>query len=51
MTLMVALGLMSLGWVGLLALVVFVQKAAPFGERSPRVLALALATAAVLTWI
>jgi predicted metal-binding membrane protein len=51
MALMVALGLMSLAWVGLLALVVLVQKAAPFGERSPRVLALALATAAVLTWI
>ena len=51
MVLMVALGLMSLAWVGLLALVVLVQKAAPFGERSPRVLALALATAAVVTWI
>jgi predicted metal-binding membrane protein len=51
MTVMVALGLMSLAWVGLLAVVVFVQKAAPFGERSPHVLALALVTAAVATWI
>jgi predicted metal-binding membrane protein len=51
MALMVALGLMSLVWIGLLALVVFVQKAAPFGERSPRVLALLLATAALVTWI
>jgi predicted metal-binding membrane protein len=51
MALMVALGLMSLVWIAVLALVVLVQKAAPFGERSPRVLALALATAAVATWI
>ena len=51
MALMVALGLMSIAWIALLALVVFVQKAAPFGRRSPRVLALALATAAVVTWI
>ena len=42
---------MSLAWIALLALVVLVQKAAPFGERSPRVLALVLATAAVATWI
>jgi predicted metal-binding membrane protein len=51
MALMVALGMMSLVWIGVLALVVFVQKAAPLGERSPRALALALATAAVFTWI
>ena len=52
MALMVALGLMSLVWIAVLALVVLVQKAAPFGERSPRVLALALATAAVAAiWI
>jgi len=51
MALMVALGLMSIAWIALLALVVLVQKAAPFGRRSPRVLALALATAAVVTWI
>ena len=51
MVLMVALGLMSVVWIAVLALVVAVQKAAPFGERSPRVLALALATAAVVTWI
>ena len=51
MALMVALGLMSIGWVALLALVVLVQKAAPFGARSPRLLALALGSAAVVTWI
>ena len=51
MTVMVALGLMSLAWVGLLAGVVFVQKAAPLGERSPHVLASALVIAAVATWI
>jgi predicted metal-binding membrane protein len=51
MALMVALGLMSIAWVSLLAVVVLVQKAAPFGARSPAVLALALATAAVTTWV
>src|SRR5947208_13138319 len=38
MALMVALGLMSFLWVLVLALVVVVQKAAPFGARSPGVL-------------
>jgi predicted metal-binding membrane protein len=51
MALMVALGLMSLAWIGVLAVVVFMQKAAPLGERSPYVLACALVTAAVATWI
>jgi predicted metal-binding membrane protein len=51
MALMVGLGLMSFAWVVVLAFVVLVQKAAPFGARSPRLLALALASAAVLTWI
>ena len=50
MALMVTLGLMSVAWMLALAGVVLVQKAAPFGGRSPRVLALALVTAAVLTW-
>ena len=51
MTLMVALGLMSIAWIGLLALVVLVQKAAPLGTHSPRVLAAALGAAAVVAWI
>lgn len=51
MALMVGLGLMSLAWVAALAFVVLVQKAAPFGPRSSRVLALALVSTAVLTWI
>ena len=51
MAMMVALGLMSLVWVGVLALVVFVQKVSPLGERSPRVLASGLVVAAVTTWI
>jgi predicted metal-binding membrane protein len=51
MAMMVALELMSLVWVGVLALVVFVQKAAPLGERSPGVLASGLVIAAVATWI
>lgn len=51
MGLMAGLGLMSLAWVGALALVVLVQKAAPFGASSTRLLALALGSAAVLTWI
>ena len=51
MALMFGLGLMSLAWVGVLALVVVVQKAAPFGAVSPRLLALALGSAAVVTWI
>jgi predicted metal-binding membrane protein len=51
MALMVALGLMSIGWIALLALVVLAQKAAPFGRRSPAVLAFALAGTAVVTWI
>lgn len=50
MALMIALGLMSIAWMAVLALVVLVQKAAPFGERSPRVLAFALAAAAVVAW-
>jgi predicted metal-binding membrane protein len=51
MAVMVALGLMSIAWVGLLAVVVFVQKATPLGERSPHVLAFALVIAALATWI
>lgn len=51
MLLMLALGLMSFVWLLVLAAVVLVQKAAPFGERSPRVLAFALTTAAVFTWL
>lgn len=51
MALMVALGLMSIAWMLVLAAVVLVQKAAPFGGRSSRVLALALAAAAVVTWL
>ena len=51
MALMVALGLMGIAWVVVLAVVVLIQKAAPFGARSPRVLVFALATAAVVTWI
>jgi predicted metal-binding membrane protein len=51
MALMVALGLMSIGWVAVLALVVLVQKATPFGARSPDVLALGLTMAAVVTWV
>jgi predicted metal-binding membrane protein len=50
MALMVSLGLMSVAWMLVLALVVLVQKAAPFGGRSPRVLALALVAAAVVVW-
>jgi predicted metal-binding membrane protein len=50
MGLMVVLGLMSIVWMGVLALVVLVQKAAPFGARSPRVLAAALAIAALAVW-
>ncbi len=50
MALMVALGLMSIVWMGVLALVVLVQKASPFGVRSPRVGAAALAIAAVTVW-
>jgi predicted metal-binding membrane protein len=51
MALMVALGLMSIWWVGVLALVVLVQKASPFGAVSPLLLSLALGSAAVITWI
>ena len=51
MALMVGLGLMSPVWVAVLAVVVVVQKAAPFGASSPRLLALALGSAAVVTWI
>jgi predicted metal-binding membrane protein len=51
MGLMVALGLMSIASVALLALVVVVQKAAPFGARSPGILAFGLTTAAVVTWV
>jgi len=42
---------MSIAWVAVLALVVVVQKAAPFGARSPGVVAFGLATAAVVTWV
>lgn len=51
MLLMVALGLMSVAWIALLAAVVFVQKAAPFGGRSAPALAVALGAGAVATWI
>ena len=50
MALMIVLGLMSVVWMVVLALVVLVQKAAPFGERSPAVLAFFLGTAAVVAW-
>jgi predicted metal-binding membrane protein len=50
MVLMVSLGLMSVVWMAVLAVVVVVQKAAPFGARSPRVLAVVLAVAAVVAW-
>ena len=50
MALMVALGLMSIAWMVVLAAVVLVQKASPFGGRSPRVLAAVLAIAAVVVW-
>jgi predicted metal-binding membrane protein len=51
MALMVALGLMSIGWIALFALVVLVQKAAPFGAASARLVTLVLACTAVVTWI
>ena len=51
MALMLALGLMGFPWLLLLAAVVLVEKAAPFGERSSRGLALVLAAAAVVAWI
>jgi predicted metal-binding membrane protein len=51
MALMIGLGLMGIGWAALLALVVLVQKAAPFGARSPRILAGALGAAAVGAWL
>jgi predicted metal-binding membrane protein len=51
MALVVALELMSIAWMLALAAIVLVQKAAPFGVRSPRLLALALAVAAVVTWL
>jgi predicted metal-binding membrane protein len=51
MALMISLGLMGIAWAALLALVLLVQKAAPFGARSPRVLAAGLGAAAVATWI
>jgi predicted metal-binding membrane protein len=51
MALMVALGLMGLVWAALLGLVVLLQKATPFGARSPRVLALGLAAGAVVAWL
>jgi predicted metal-binding membrane protein len=51
MALMVSLGLMSIGWIALLAVVVLVQKAAPGGAGSARLVALALVCSAVLTWI
>jgi predicted metal-binding membrane protein len=51
MALMVALGLMSIGWIVLLALVVLLQKVARFGLRSPVLLGLVLVGTAVVTWI
>jgi len=45
-----ALGLMGYPWLLLLAGVVLLEKAAPFGEDLPRVLALVLALAAVAAW-
>jgi predicted metal-binding membrane protein len=50
MGMMVALGLMGFLWLGLLAAVVLVQKAAPFGASSRPACALALAGAAVVAW-
>jgi len=50
MAMMVALGLMSFVWLGLLAAVVLVQKAAPFGVASRPVFATLLAGAAVVAW-
>jgi predicted metal-binding membrane protein len=51
MALMVGLGLMSVWWALMLAVVVAVQKAGPFGARSSGVLAAALASAAAIAWI
>ena len=51
MALMVVLGLMSIAWMVVLAAVVLVQKASPFGGRSPRVLATGLGIAAVTVWV
>ena len=51
MALMVGLGLMSIWWALVLAVVVVVQKAAPFGARSSEVLAAGLALAAAIAWI
>ena len=50
MGLMVALGLMSIWWSMVLAVVVTAQKAAPFGARSSSVLAAGLACAAAIAW-
>lgn len=51
MALMVGLGLMSIWWALVLAVVVAVQKAAPFGARSSSVVAAGLAMAAAIAWI
>jgi predicted metal-binding membrane protein len=51
MALMVGLGLMSIWWALVLAVVVAVQKAAPFGAHSSGVVAAALASAAAIAWI
>ncbi len=51
MALMIALGLMSFLWLAVLALVVLAQKAAPFGSASSPVLAVVLASAAVVAWV
>jgi predicted metal-binding membrane protein len=48
--LMVALGLMSFAWLAVLAGVVLVRKAAPFGGGARHVYAVALAGAAVVAW-
>jgi predicted metal-binding membrane protein len=51
MALMISLGLMGIAWAALLALVLLVQKAAPFGAHSPRLLAAVLGAAAVAAWV
>jgi len=51
MALMVGLGLMSIWWALVLAVVVGVQKAAPLGARSSGFVAAALAGAAAIAWV
>jgi predicted metal-binding membrane protein len=44
---LIALGIGSMLWMAVLAVVVLVEKAAPFGERASKVVAVALLGAAV----